>query len=93
MASRRAGLHRGTALDFGCGVGRLSQALTKYFEQVAGVDISHTMIAKAKEVDHGPARIRYVVKTTADLAGGRIVEVVNVGSGRPGSSLRYCVTC
>ncbi len=27
---------RGTALDFGCGVGRLTQALSSYFNQVCG---------------------------------------------------------
>ncbi|MEN6292829.1 MAG: class I SAM-dependent methyltransferase, partial [Methanobacterium sp.] len=37
------------ALDFGCGVGRLTQGLSNYFECVYGVDISKTMINKANE--------------------------------------------
>ncbi|MEM6749540.1 MAG: class I SAM-dependent methyltransferase [Planctomycetota bacterium] len=36
------------ALDFGCGVGRLSQALALRFERVVGVDISPTMIEQAR---------------------------------------------
>lgn len=38
------------ALDFGCGLGRLSRALSKYFEKVDGVDVSKTMIDKAKKL-------------------------------------------
>ena len=33
------------ALDFGCGVGRLTQGLSRHFDQVIGVDISAGMIA------------------------------------------------
>ena len=40
-----------TALDFGCGVGRLSRALAQYFQQVVSVDVSETMIAKAKNLN------------------------------------------
>src|SRR5207247_6328119 len=36
------------ALDFGCGVGRLSRALTKHFSEVHGIDISPSMVAQAK---------------------------------------------
>ena len=37
----------GHALDFGCGVGRLSVALADYYDRVSGVDISDEMIARA----------------------------------------------
>lgn len=40
-----------TALDFGCGVGRLSRALAARFEKVVGVDISHTMLSEAVRVN------------------------------------------
>ncbi len=40
-----------TVLDFGCGVGRLTRALSRYFPQCYGVDISESMIAKAKELN------------------------------------------
>jgi SAM-dependent methyltransferase len=39
----------GNALDFGCGVGRLTCAMAPYFEEVVGVDVSQGMLAKAKE--------------------------------------------
>ena len=37
------------ALDFGCGIGRLTQALAIYFEEVYGIDIAPSMIKLAKE--------------------------------------------
>lgn len=37
------------ALDFGCGVGRLTQALAAHFEEVTGVDIAPSMIEQAEE--------------------------------------------
>lgn len=37
-----------TALDIGCGLGRLSNALTPHFKKVIGVDISEVMVAQAK---------------------------------------------
>lgn len=40
--------NRGKALDFGCGVGRLSQAMAEHFQFVCGVDIAEAMIAKAE---------------------------------------------
>ena len=44
----RAG-NNGRALDFGCGVGRLSRALRTYFGEVYGVDISQEMVRLARE--------------------------------------------
>lgn len=37
------------ALDFGCGPGRLTQPLVKYFDEVHGVDISFSMIGRANK--------------------------------------------
>jgi ubiquinone/menaquinone biosynthesis C-methylase UbiE len=42
---------RDTALDFGCGVGRLTRGMAKYFTHCHGIDISESMIAKAKELN------------------------------------------
>lgn len=39
-----------SALDFGCGVGRLTFGLTEFFAEVTGVDISESMITRAKEL-------------------------------------------
>jgi len=38
-----------SALDFGCGVGRLTRALNRYFPECWGVDISPTMVRLAME--------------------------------------------
>jgi SAM-dependent methyltransferase len=38
---------RGEALDFGCGVGRLTQPLARRFAECVGVDISEEMVRKA----------------------------------------------
>lgn len=58
---------RGRALDFGCGVGRLSQALARHFEAVTGVDISWSMLETAREHNAHPERVTYRVNTTPDL--------------------------
>lgn len=60
---------RGSALDFGCGVGRLTQALCLHFDRVVGVDISSTMVAKADEFNRFPDKCQYVVNTEPRLAG------------------------
>src|SRR5688572_28982185 len=39
------------ALDFGCGVGRLTRALGDYFNVVEGIDVSPTMIEKAQTLN------------------------------------------
>lgn len=41
--------NNGRALDFGCGIGRLSRALLPYFGEVYGVDISEEMVRLARE--------------------------------------------
>jgi SAM-dependent methyltransferase len=50
---------RGSALDFGCGVGRLTQALGRRFDAVSGVDISSGMVAVASRVN-AYAHVKYV---------------------------------
>lgn len=59
---------RGRALDFGCGVGRLSQALAEAFSEVVGIDISSTMIENAERFNRHGSRCRYRVNTAGDLA-------------------------
>jgi ubiquinone/menaquinone biosynthesis C-methylase UbiE len=38
------------ALDFGCGIGRLTLPLAQYFDHVVGIDISDTMISMAQDL-------------------------------------------
>jgi 2-polyprenyl-3-methyl-5-hydroxy-6-metoxy-1,4-benzoquinol methylase len=51
LASLGLRLPAGRALDFGCGIGRLTQALGKRFEEIHGVDVSETMITLARRHD------------------------------------------
>ncbi len=59
---------RDAALDFGCGVGRLTQALAGHFAHVTGVDISSTMVASADAHNAHGDRVKYVVNDVPDLA-------------------------
>jgi len=54
------------ALDFGCGVGRLTQALARHFDSCIGVDISPSMIQKAVELNQYP-HCRYIVHSDVRL--------------------------
>lgn len=56
------------ALDFGCGVGRLSQALALHFDRVVGVDISSSMVETAREHNTHGDRVEYRVNTAPDLS-------------------------
>jgi ubiquinone/menaquinone biosynthesis C-methylase UbiE len=49
------------ALDFGCGVGRLTRALAEHFCECWGVDISPTMITLAKEFNRDLPHCRFVL--------------------------------
>lgn len=55
------------ALDFGCGIGRLTQALAPFFERVHGVDVSEPMIRQAREQNRFGGRCVYHVNTAQDL--------------------------
>jgi SAM-dependent methyltransferase len=57
----------GTALDFGCGVGRLTQALGRRFDRVHGVDIASTMIDEGRRINRLGARCEYHVNHAPDL--------------------------
>jgi ubiquinone/menaquinone biosynthesis C-methylase UbiE len=56
-----------TVLDFGCGVGRLTRALSKNFPQCYGVDISESMIAKAKELNQLVTKCMFVLNDEPHL--------------------------
>jgi len=59
---------KGRAMDFGCGVGRLTQALCEEFDGAVGVDISYSMIESAQKHNKYGDRCEYRVNTTDDLA-------------------------
>lgn len=60
-------VRRDAALDFGCGVGRLTQPLAGHFDRVVGVDVSPEMIRLADQINQHSARVRYVCNARDDL--------------------------
>jgi SAM-dependent methyltransferase len=58
---------RERALDFGCGVGRLTVALAAEFGEATGVDISRPMLEQAARINGADGRCRYVHNDSADL--------------------------
>jgi SAM-dependent methyltransferase len=60
-------LDRRRALDFGCGLGRLTQALADRFEAVWGVDIAPSMVEQAERYDRHPGICRFCVNARPDL--------------------------
>ncbi len=56
----------GAALDFGCGVGRLTQSLARHFASCVGVDISQQMIQTAESLNRYP-HCRYLANSDARL--------------------------
>jgi SAM-dependent methyltransferase len=61
-------MQRGAALDFGCGVGRLTRALAPLFDTVTGVDISETMVSKARELNADLPNLSFERNDQPDLA-------------------------
>jgi SAM-dependent methyltransferase len=58
---------RSRALDFGCGVGRVTQALAEYFDEVHGVDIAPSMVRQAAAFNRHGARCIHHVNEQPDL--------------------------
>ena len=56
------------ALDFGCGIGRLSVALGPHFDEVIGVDISPSMIAQARVEHNSKSNLSFVLNEVDNLA-------------------------
>lgn len=67
VAAQGIKVRHGKALDFGCGVGRLTQALSLHFEECCGVDIAPSMIRLAREHNRRGARCRYELNPHSDL--------------------------
>ncbi len=58
----------GQALDFGCGIGRLTRALAKHFDKVYGIDISEKMISNAKKLHKENKKMVFLQNTQNDLS-------------------------
>lgn len=54
-------------LDFGCGVGRLTQALAGHVGQMTGLDVAPSMIEQARAFNRHGSRCDYQVNASPDL--------------------------
>jgi SAM-dependent methyltransferase len=74
-AQRRRGL------DFGCGVGRLTQALATHVDEAIGLDVAPSMIAHARTFNRHGDRVRYAVQAAPplDAIASRSIDVVITG--------------
>jgi SAM-dependent methyltransferase len=58
---------RNVAVDFGCGVGRLTRALSTRYEKVTGIDISPSMIERARSLHADRPNITFIENAQPDL--------------------------
>ena len=61
------GAPRDHALDFGCGIGRLSGALAEYYGHVDGVDVAPSMVSLARERNAHPDRCIFHLNPASNL--------------------------
>jgi SAM-dependent methyltransferase len=61
-------LGRERALDFGCGVGRLTRALSPHFDDCLGLDISDQMVTAARRLNADLPNCRFEVNARPDLS-------------------------
>ncbi|MGH3758307.1 class I SAM-dependent methyltransferase [Actinophytocola sp.] len=66
LAELGTGPRWGRVLDFGCGAGRLSQALAEHADEVVGVDVSPPMLDVARRLDTSD-RCTFVLNESQDL--------------------------
>ncbi len=55
------------ALDFGCGVGRLTRALGEHVDQVIGLDVAPSMIRLAHEYNAEQGNLTFLIHDDTDL--------------------------
>ena len=60
--------HRGSSFELGCGVGRITRALSPSFGRSVGVDISAPMIERAREMNADRPNCAWVVNDAPDLS-------------------------
>jgi ubiquinone/menaquinone biosynthesis C-methylase UbiE len=56
------------ALDFGCGVGRVTRAMAACFPECWGVDVSPTMVRLAAELNQDAPQCKFVLNELRDLS-------------------------
>jgi SAM-dependent methyltransferase len=70
---------RGKALDFGCGVGRITKALAPHFDIVVGLDISPGMLAQASAnvTTYGIDNVTYSSSTSGEYLDAESYDFVH----------------
>jgi ubiquinone/menaquinone biosynthesis C-methylase UbiE len=58
---------RGRALDFGCGLGRMTRALAAHFDACIGIDISEEMVRGARAANADVTNVSFEVNPATDL--------------------------
>ena len=58
---------RARALDFGCGLGRLTRPLAGHFDECVGLDISEGMVQLARQLNPDVPGVSFVVNASDDL--------------------------
>ena len=56
------------AIDFGCGIGRLTRAISTHFDHTCGLDVAPTMIAEAQRLNSEIPGCEFAVQDGDDLA-------------------------
>ena len=83
IEARSISIKRRNALDFGCGVGRLTRALSHHFDNVIGIDVAPSMINLAQEMNTENGRCEFIANDRPDLqcvADNSIDLVYSVGT-------------
>lgn len=72
---------RRRGLDFGCGLGRLTQALAAHVDHVVGLDVAPSMIAQARTFNQHGQRVDYRVLAAPPFEGipDRAIDLVYTG--------------
>jgi len=60
-------LPKARALDFGCGVGRVTQGLADHFSEAVGVDVASSMVEAARKWNRQPDRCRFTLNEATHL--------------------------
>jgi ubiquinone/menaquinone biosynthesis C-methylase UbiE len=63
----RPNVARQRALDFGCGIGRVTRALAEHFQSVVGLDVAESMISRARSLNNGQRNCQFVTNDSVHL--------------------------
>lgn len=82
------------AVDFGCGVGRITFALAEHFDNVVGVDVAASMLDEARANNPFPDRVRFVHNDASTLpfpddSVDLLVTVITLQHIPPSLTIRY----